>query len=162
MNTWKGKTDICLMQLATLGPLGRIPFAPGTWGSLAAVILAPWLIQPLPWAYKILLLLILFLLGSWSSSAAERILGQKDPGCVVIDEFLGQMLVFAICSRATPWQLAAGFVLFRLYDIVKPWPVRASENWLSSGWGIMLDDILAGAYAGLSLLLLQFLIKSFS
>ncbi|MFW6178909.1 MAG: phosphatidylglycerophosphatase A [Desulfohalobiaceae bacterium] len=159
MISWLQKADTVLLHLATLGPLGRIPFAPGTWGSLAAVLAAPFLLGPLPWSAKILLLIVLFLLGSWASGSAEKILGQKDPGAVIIDEFAGQLLVFAICSPAATWQLAAGFVLFRALDILKPWPVGASEAWLPGGFGIMLDDILAGVFAGIVLLLLQLLLR---
>ncbi|MGM0423501.1 MAG: phosphatidylglycerophosphatase A family protein [Thermodesulfobacteriota bacterium] len=162
MRSWLTRVDALLLQLATLGPLGRIPFAPGTWGSLAAVLAAPWLFAPLPWIWKVIILIALFLLGAWTAGRAEQILGQKDPGSVVVDEFAGQLLVFAICSQASPWQLAAGFVLFRATDILKPWPVGASEAWLPAGFGVMLDDILAGAYAGIILLLLQFLQRSIS
>lgn len=162
MSSWLEKTDSLLMQLATLGPIGRIPFAPGTWGSMAAVLVVPWLLGPLSWVWKLLLLLVLFLLGAWACGSAEKLLGEKDPGAVVIDEFAGQLLVFALCSPAATWQLAAGFVLFRALDILKPWPVGASETWLPAGFGVMLDDLLAGAYAGIILLLLQLLQKSLS
>ncbi|MFP4392563.1 MAG: phosphatidylglycerophosphatase A [Desulfohalobiaceae bacterium] len=162
MSSWLEKTDSLLMQLATLGPIGRIPFAPGTWGSMAAVLVAPWLLGPLSWVWKLLLLMVLFLLGAWACGSAEKLLGEKDPGAAVIDEFAGQLLVFALCSPAATWQFAAGFVLFRALDILKPWPVGASETWLPAGFGIMLDDILAGLYAGSILLLLQLLQKSLS
>jgi phosphatidylglycerophosphatase A len=160
MSSWLEKMDTLLLQLATLGPLGRIPFAPGTWGSLAAVLVTPWLLVPLPWCWKVLLIIGLFFLGAWSAGSAEKLLGQKDPGAVIIDEFAGQLLVFVLCIPAANWQLAAGFVLFRALDILKPWPVGASEAWLPAGFGVMLDDVLAGAYAGIILLLLQLLAKS--
>jgi phosphatidylglycerophosphatase A len=159
MNFLFKTTKIWLFYLATLGPVGRIPFAPGTWGSMLAVFLAPWLLVPLPFMWRFILIIALFLLGSWAALAAEDILGQKDPGSVVIDEFAGQLLVFSFFSHPGGWQLGAGFVLFRIFDIWKPWPVGASESWLPSGFGVMLDDILAGGYAALVLFLLQFLLS---
>ncbi|MFW6142702.1 MAG: phosphatidylglycerophosphatase A [Desulfovermiculus sp.] len=157
MNHLLDKANPWLFYLATLGPVGRIPFAPGTWGSMVAVLLAPWLLVPLPFMWRVILIVVLFFLGSWAAMSAENILGYKDPGSVVIDEFAGQMLVFSFFSHPGGWQLGAGFVLFRIFDIWKPWPVGASESWLPSGFGIMIDDILAGGYAALVLYLLQLL-----
>ncbi|MDZ7762389.1 MAG: phosphatidylglycerophosphatase A [Desulfovermiculus sp.] len=145
-----------LVHAATLGPVGRIPFAPGTWGSLAAVLATPWIFSPLPLLWRIPFLAALFFFGSWAAGAAEKVLGLKDPGSVVIDECMGQFVVFAFLTQQPGvWHLGAGFVLFRLFDICKPWPVVASETWLPSGFGIMLDDVLAGVYAGLILFLLH-------
>ena len=152
------KASFWLLHAATLGPVGRIPFAPGTWGSLVAVLSAPWLLGSLPLIWRLILIVAVFFIGSWASHAAEGILGQKDPGSVVIDEFCGQLLVFCFFTHPAGWQLGAGFVLFRIFDICKPWPVGASESWLPSGYGIMLDDILAGGYAALTLFLLQLLV----
>ncbi len=158
MNISRRSKEACQLYLATLGPLGWIPFAPGTWGSLAAVLIAPWLFLPLHPLLQVFLVLLLFVAGSWAASQAEKTLQQKDPGPVIIDEFAGQLLVFIFILQPGFWQLGVGFLLFRLFDISKPWPVGASESWLASGYGVMLDDILAGIYAGLSLLLLQALI----
>jgi phosphatidylglycerophosphatase A len=124
---------------------------PGTAGSLAAVVLAPFCFYPLSLYWRAGLLALLFFVGVWASGRAARILKQKDPGEVVIDEVVGQWLALLWLPQLIYWQLAVGFVLFRLYDISKPWLIRKSENWLPGGWGIMIDDILAGLMAALTM-----------
>lgn len=139
------------MEFCTLVLPGRIPFMPGTWGSLVAVLLAPWLFLPLPLWGRILLLLLLFVLGGLAATVVERRLGATDPGRVIIDEVLGQWLVFLPCAACGFWELVIGLALFRLFDIAKPPPIRSSERWLPEGFGVMLDDVLAGLYAMLAL-----------
>jgi len=112
-----------------------------------AVLLAPVLFLPLSPQGRVLAAAGLFVLGGLAAGRAEKALGRKDPGCVVIDEVLGQWLTFLPFIELPLWQLALGFGLFRLFDIAKPWPVRRSENWLPGGFGIMIDDVVAGAYA---------------
>ena len=137
---------------ARLGPAGLMP-APGTAGSLVALILAPWLFLPLgPWA-RCGALVLLFFAGALAAGVAERILGRKDSGQVVIDELLGQWMTFALLPQSTQGTpldipLCVGFVLFRIFDIAKPWPVRRCETLLPGGYGIMLDDAAAGVLAG--------------
>lgn len=151
-----------MTSLATLGFVGYLPGMPGTWGSLAAVLLAPMLFIPLSPALKLLVLAVLFFLGSWACSAAERFFRQKDPGQAVIDELLGQWTAFLLLDTASFFPLFLGFILFRLLDILKPFPVRLSESWLPGGYSVMLDDFLAGVYALILLvLLLELLIKPY-
>ncbi|MFW5486977.1 MAG: phosphatidylglycerophosphatase A [Desulfovibrio sp.] len=138
--------QICC-SISTLGFFGRSPVAPGTVGSLVAALLARPLFLHNPLWLKGILLVALFFVGGWCAGQAERVMGRKDPGQVVIDEVLGQWIVFLPFTQLGLWQLAAGFVLFRIFDIAKPWPVRASEKWLPGGYGIMIDDVLAGLYA---------------
>lgn len=139
------------LALAELGPIGRLPAAPGTWGSLLAALAAPWLFIPLSAWSRAFFLLALFLLGSWVAARSEAFYQRKDPGSVIIDEFLGQWIVcIPLQASSWPW-LGLGFVLFRLFDILKPWPVKASEDWLPGGFGVMLDDVVAGIYGGLCL-----------
>ena len=140
-------------RLATLGPVGHLPKAPGTWGSLAAVVCAPWLFLPWSLPLRLCILLVLFCVGAWSAQRYESRAGCKDPGQVVIDEVLGQWTALLFLGSASFWILAAAFVLFRLLDMYKPWPIKASEKWLPAGWGVMLDDLLAGIISGLLLLL---------
>ncbi len=142
--------------LATLGPVGLSPWAPGTMGSLVAVVFAPFVYLPFSFPVRTLILAGIFLLGSLCASQAEKELGQKDPGCVVIDELLGQWIVFLPWAELHWYELLAGFVLFRLFDILKPRPVSDAENWLPAGWGVMLDDVIAGLYGLLSLSLFLF------
>lgn len=141
--------DVLALSLATLGPAGRMRPAPGTWGSLVAVILAPVLFLPWSMGGRMLVLALIFPFGSWCASRAEQILGRKDPGSVVIDELWGQWItLLPLGSGVSDWPwLLVGLVLFRFFDIGKPWPVHASEHWLPRGWGIMIDDGFAGLYA---------------
>ena len=103
---------------------------------------------------RIAILAAVFVLGALAATRAEALLGRKDPGCIVIDELVGQwiaMLCLSAFSASSTWCDAAfllvPFVFFRLFDIWKPWPVHASESWLPGGWGIMIDDVFAGLWA---------------
>ena len=133
---------------------GLLPKAPGTWGSLAALPFA-WFIYSYG-GYQTLLLATagIFVAGVWTSGIAAAERGAEDPGEVVIDEVAGQWLTLVV----VPPDLllyAAGFVLFRLFDIWKPWPVSWADQKLKGGLGIMADDILAGVYAAAILFALK-------
>lgn len=148
-----------ILGFCRLWKAGLSPIMPGTCGTAVACLLAPWLFLPLsPWG-RILLLLILFVLGSLAASRAEVLLGCSDPGEVVIDELVGVWLVllpFAYDAERIPWPLLfLAFLLFRIFDMLKPGPVRASEHWLPRGWGVMLDDVVAGVLAMLCLCVLH-------
>jgi phosphatidylglycerophosphatase A len=137
---------------------GRLPGAPGTWGSAAALPLA-WLIQiwgGTPWLAGATALV--FLLGVWASAVHGRRLGRDDPAEIVIDEVAGQWLTLLVVP-ADLLLYAAGFVLFRFFDIVKPWPVSWADRRIKGGIGIMFDDILAGVYAAVLLLILRLWLK---
>ena len=139
--------------LATWFGCGRLPRAPGTWGSLAALPLA-WAALQAGVGFGLLLAAALFFAGVWASSLYARDTGRQDPGEVVIDEVAGQCL--AVCfAPPTPFGMLAAFVLFRLFDISKPFPVGWIERRCPAGWGIMLDDVMAALYAGAGLLLLR-------
>ncbi|RQD64621.1 MAG: phosphatidylglycerophosphatase A [Desulfonatronovibrio sp. MSAO_Bac4] len=151
-----------LSSLATLGFVGHLPKAPGTWGSLAAVLLAPWIFIPFSLTIKLTILSVLFIVGSWACAAAEKHFGRKDPGQAIIDEVLGQWTAFLFITSASIFVLALGFFLFRLFDISKPFPVRHSETWFPGGYSVMLDDLLAGIYAlAVLTLLLQLIVKPY-
>jgi phosphatidylglycerophosphatase A len=94
--------------------------------------------------------LVVFALGVWAAGEAEKFFGRTDPGEVVADEVVGQMLTFLLLPHATWKWLLGGFLLFRAFDIVKPFPARQAER-IPRGWGIMLDDVVAGIY-GLAVL----------
>jgi phosphatidylglycerophosphatase A len=124
---------------------------PGTWGSVAAVLLwaaYAWLVHPAPFSLRIALLVgiaLTLILGIPAATIAARESGREDPGFVVIDEVAGQWI--ALIAIRPDWQHAAlALVLFRLFDIWKPWPIRRLEA-LPEGTGIMLDDVAAGALA---------------
>lgn len=151
------KFKISLTSIATLGPIGFLPKAPGTWGSAAALIVAPFLFFPLPIPVRVIVLGLLFYFGAIACTAAEKEMGEKDPSSVVIDEVLGQWVVFLPFPGIVGWQAIAGFILFRIFDIYKPWPIKASEKWLKSGYGVMIDDLFAGIYAMIGLAILRYL-----
>lgn len=134
--------------------LGFLPWAPGTWGSLWGLPLA-WAIGMLPWPAGLGVAGVVWLVGVPLCTAAARRLGAKDPGAVVWDEIAAFPVVFLLIDLQRPFvellpALAGGFVLFRVFDILKPPPIRWLER-LRGGWGIMADDLAAGAYACLAL-----------
>jgi phosphatidylglycerophosphatase A len=139
--------DKTALFLATLGPAGRMPRAPGTWGSLVSAVAAWFLFLPLPLWARLTVLVFLFPLGAWCAGRAEKILDRKDPSCVVIDELWGQWITLVFLPSSAALWIIPGFLLFRLFDIAKPWPVRASEQWLPRGYGVMIDDGVAACYA---------------
>jgi phosphatidylglycerophosphatase A len=136
--------------IATFFGLGFFPFAPGTAASLAVVLLYKFLLAPLPWPYILVFLFLLGILGVVSSGFYSSELGEKDPRTIVIDEACGQLLAL-ILVPPTWIALGLSFVLFRFFDIVKPWPITKAEK-LPRGWGIMADDLVAAA---ISLIILQ-------
>jgi phosphatidylglycerophosphatase A len=100
----------------------------------------------------------IFFLGVWAASGAEKYFGRVDPGHVVIDEVVGQLLTFLVRPDASWKWLLAGFVLFRIFDVVKPFPARQAER-LPGGWGIMTDDVVAGLYSLAAVLILGYALK---
>ncbi len=132
--------------LATGFGVGLLPGMPGTWGSLAALFCA-WPIVDVAGAYGLAAAAALaFLAGIWAAGVAARASGRSDPGVIVIDEIAAQWLVLVFAPL--DWRAyGAGFLLFRVFDIVKPWPIRTVERRVKGGAGIMLDDVLAAFYA---------------
>ena len=140
--------------LATWFGAGLLKPAPGTWGSLAALPFG-WLLLRYGGVTALLAAAALvFTMGVWASGAYARQLGNPDPGSVVIDEVAGQWIALS-AALLTPLSFLAAFALFRLFDIVKPPPIRQVERALKGGLGIMTDDVLAGAAAALVLYLLH-------
>jgi phosphatidylglycerophosphatase A len=140
------------MIVATAGYVGFFPIAPGTAGSLAGLVLfafVRWVGVP---AFEIVVVLAVLVVGIWSASVAERALDQTDPGPVVIDEVLGMLITLAFLPVSLTG-VGVGFVLFRIFDVVKPFPAARLES-LHGGMGIMLDDAVAGLYAQATLRLL--------
>ena len=133
---------------------GYLPKAPGTWGSLVALPL--WLALSFlsPSSYSLMLAAVFFI-GWFVAGEAEKILDRPDPGCVVIDEIFGMFVTLFAAPRTWP-ALILAFLLFRLFDIVKPFPVSWLDRRINGGLGIMLDDAMAGIYAFLVLHLLLF------
>jgi len=140
------------VALASFGYVGFFPFAPGTAGSAAALVL----FLPVRWtgsvALELAVVALVSIVGVWAATETEKALGVEDPGQVVIDEVAG-MLVSLLFLPASWGVIAASFVCFRIFDIVKPWPCGRLER-LHGGLGIMADDLAAGVYANLTLQLL--------
>jgi len=160
--------DYAAVALATCG-VGYMPVAPGTWGAglgvglyLALGTVTSWVVvnaataglgrAALPFQQTLTALLLVAIIlvslgGTWAATRAEKLLGRKDPGAVVVDEVAGQLITFLFVPWGMgAWTIAAGFILFRIFDIWKPYPINRLEA-LPSGLGVMADDVLAGAYA---------------
>jgi phosphatidylglycerophosphatase A len=132
-------------KIATLGFIGFLPNAPGTFSSAAGFLLML-LLKPDD-LFLLLILIPLFFVGTVTATTAEKILG-KDSGHIVIDEFYGYMISVLFVPKSFGYLIAA-LVLFRVFDIVKPPPVKEMEELFTGGAGIMLDDVLAGVLANL-------------
>lgn len=141
--------------LTTCFGLGRLPIAPGTWGSLPPVVLYQVLgyLYPAagPWAMAALIILFSWICVRFSPAVIAAT-GNSDPGRIVADETAGQALTMLVITLLRPLNICntavLGFALFRLFDITKPWPIRKLEK-LPLGWGILADDLAAGAFAAL-------------
>lgn len=150
---WREKL---VLLLATWFGVGHLPFMPGTWGSLAALPLW-WLLQPLGLMGYGLAVVFLAAGSIWVSGRAESYLQQADAPVIVIDEVVGQLITLAGCS-GTLFEVGMGLALFRLFDISKPFPIGLINDRVGGGLGIVLDDVLAGIYAGIILAVLRRLI----
>ncbi|HSG92963.1 MAG TPA: phosphatidylglycerophosphatase A [Methylotenera sp.] len=128
---------------------GLIPKAPGTFGTLAAIPLFL-VMQPLPLVSYLLLTVLFFIVGIWIAAQAIKVFKKDDPSEVVWDEVVGLLITMIAAPAGWQW-LVLGFVLFRIFDIWKPWPVSLADQKLHGGLGIMLDDVIAGVYAFLTL-----------
>jgi phosphatidylglycerophosphatase A len=142
------RADLLSTAVATALGSGYSPIAPGTAGS-AVGLLFFWPLQRLPAAVQVAALLALFAAGVVAATRVARGVGLEDPGIVVVDEVVG-MWTSLLFLPFTPVTALAGFVLFRILDVFKPYPARQLES-LPGGWGIMCDDVMAGIYANLLL-----------
>lgn len=140
------------ITLATFFGTGYWPWGPGTAGSLAALLIAYWVHRQYHWGrVELLFVCLLLLLPSiWAAGETARQVHREDPGIVVVDEVLGQWLTLAGATALNTSSLIAGFALFRLFDIWKPFPVRHFEK-LPGGTGIIADDLMAGLYGAVIL-----------
>jgi len=134
--------------LATGLGSGYSPLAPGTAGTVVGLIFY-WPLRSLPVSGQLAATALLFMVGVWASTLVAERVGRKDPGIVVVDEVVGIWVTLAFMPF-TPTSVVAGFLLFRLFDVVKPWPARQLED-LPKGLGIMADDLMAAIYANLAL-----------
>ena len=133
------------MFIATGCYSGYLPKAPGTWGSLVGLLLF-FLLHTLSLEIYLAVIAGIFVIGTFAAGEAEKIMDHQDPGLVVIDEIVG-MLITMIAVPATPLAMVLGFILFRIFDILKPFPVNFFDQRFHGGLGIMLDDVMAGIYS---------------
>ncbi len=143
-----------VVRVATVGPVGRLPYFPGTWGSFLAVILW-WIFRsklssPQYW----LIILFITLLGIYTSGRAERVLG-KDAHPIVIDELIGQWIAISTCPK-TGFAALSAFLIFRLLDIWKPFPINKSQQ-IRGGVGVVIDDVLAGGLTAVVIFVFRWL-----
>lgn len=169
----KNLLDYFSLAITTFG-VGYLPLAPGTWGSAVGVglyLLFAWIestasanfgskgwteAQITSWIHagNLFIFLVFTLVGIWAANRATVLFKDKDPSQAVVDEVIGQLLTFLFVPFAiSGWMIFAGFLLFRLFDIWKPYPIDSLQN-LPTGLGVCADDILAGVYAGICLALI--------
>ena len=153
-----------LVLLSTMFGIGKLPKAPGTWGSFAALGIAIVLVHYISWPVFFVLTALLFPIGVLAADAHAKATGAKDSPEVVIDELVGQWIAIFPLVALDPQLMdlrfgaLAAFVLFRLFDIWKPWPVSWAETNIKGGLGVMADDVVAGILAAGVLLGLGYLL----
>lgn len=136
---------------------GLSPKAPGTMGTIAALPIYWWLLADLSTLWLSVVILVTFVVGVYAAHKTSEDLGVHDHGGIVIDEWLGMWITMLMVPKDWVW-LAVGFALFRFFDILKPWPIKWLDTHVHGGFGIMIDDVLAGVMAlGCMHLLLNFL-----
>jgi len=129
---------------------GLAPFAQGTFGSLAAIL--PWLIlRLLPTQLYVFVIVVAFTVGVWACGVAGRAVGVDDHRSIVWDEFVGMWIALIPAVSEGWWSVVIGFVLFRVFDVWKPWPIRLLDRRLKGGVGVMVDDVVAGVFAAIVL-----------
>jgi phosphatidylglycerophosphatase A len=145
--------------IATALGAGLSPKAPGTAGSLVALL--PWwfLLRDLSIGWYVAVLIAGFVLGVWACEVCDRRLGMHDQGALVWDEVIG-MWITLFAAPPQWWWTVVGFALFRLFDIWKPWPVSWADRGVHGGLGVMLDDVVAGVYALVVLQLIVLVVRS--
>ena len=144
------KTDYLALAIATCG-VGYMPLAPGTFGSLVGVAIFLGLTRVAAGPVLLLIAILIFIFaGIWAGTRTEEISGRKDPGKIVVDEVAGQLIALLplLFVSWTITTVMVSFVLFRFFDIVKPYPANRLQE-LEGGVGVMCDDLVAGAYAAI-------------
>jgi phosphatidylglycerophosphatase A len=145
--------DRAVLLLATGFSVGRIPLAPGTCGSLLGIPIC-FVLNEIGLAGAAAGAVVFVLFAVYIAGEAERLIRLRDAPCIVIDEMAGIMIaMFAV--PLTPLNLSAGFIAFRALDIVKPFPARFMDARVPGGWGIVMDDVVAGVYSNLFLRVLS-------
>ena len=139
----RGVLDRLAVLIATVFGVGYAPLAPGTVASVVTVIFLG--LVPFSRAGLVIFLVLVVVVGTWAAHVAERVIGGKDPGAIVIDEVAG-MTLSVVAFPLTSEVLAVGLALFRVFDVLKPPPAQESQR-IRGGIGVMIDDLIAGLYA---------------
>jgi phosphatidylglycerophosphatase A len=138
--------------IATCGYIGYVPVAPGTFGSAAGLALFALIRWSGSTAIELGVIVLLLALGVWSGNVAERHFRQVDPGPVVLDEVVGMLITLALIPLTVSGAIV-GFLIFRLFDVIKPWPANRLES-LPGGLGMMADDAMAAVYGNIAMRLI--------
>lgn len=146
--------DSSVIFLATACNLGNMPFAPGTFGSLLGLPIC-YFLSKIHYGLAVIFILSFFFIAIGIAGKAENLLNRKDPSCIVIDEITGLLIsLYAVSFNMI--SVGVGFILFRIFDIAKPFPIRQVEKRLKGGYGIVMDDVLAGIYSNILLRIIIF------
>jgi phosphatidylglycerophosphatase A len=149
--------ESAVMFLATGFFIGNIPFAPGTFGTLIGLPLC-FALSGISLAPAVLCTFLFIFFAVYIADAAEKLLKRSDPGCIVIDEMAG-IMVTLIGLPFNPITVAIGFIIFRILDILKPFPIRKLDRWIPGGLGVVADDVAAGIIANLLLRIIIQILK---
>jgi phosphatidylglycerophosphatase A len=152
MSETRSRPSLLSTLVATSLGAGFLPLAPGTWGTLVAVPIA-WALGRVPWALPVGAAVVT-LVGVWAADRYVRATGEEDNQEIVVDEVAGYLVTMLLVPR-TLFNLAVGFVLFRVFDVWKPPPARTIDRRVKGGIGVMADDLVAGAYGALVLLAIE-------
>ncbi len=151
---WRDGKNLEVLLVCGLGS-GFGPKAPGTWGSVLGVAVWWWFLAPMSWLVQLSVVTATFVFGWWLVERVTRRFECHDDGAIVIDEIVG--IWITLIGFHQSWVLAlGGFVLFRLFDILKPWPIGLADRRVPGGLGVMLDDLIAGVLAAIVLQLSVF------
>jgi len=149
------KLNLNIMFVSVFG-IGFIPFASGTFGSLAGLVIG-YALNLINYNLFFLIIPILFILGVIASNTYQKQTGEKDSSVIVIDEVVGQLI--AMMFVMDDYVLVfISFIIFRLFDIYKPWPASYADKKMTGGFGVMLDDVFAGIYTAIFIFLISYLL----
>jgi len=154
VNIWRNPVHILAFGFGS----GLSPWAPGTCGTVVAVLMYV-LFPPMHWSVYLLMIVLTFIVGIWLCDKTSKDLGVHDPGGIVWDEFVGYWVTMFMAPAGWQWAVG-GFIVFRILDILKPWPIKWFDTQIEGGLGIMLDDVIAGIMGALCLQAVALLIAA--
>lgn len=160
LDTWPDRHKAPAFWLAVFFGSGLLRPAPGTWGSFAALIIGIWMVQTFDLSIFLTAIVIVSIAGTFAINSIEKQSGIHDAPEIVIDEVAGMWLAMIpfYFMEPTWWGFATAFLLFRLFDIIKPWPIGWLDKRVSGGFGVMIDDIVAGIFALIGINILAFVL----